>query len=330
MGTNSDTEIRAVIDLGRSYTHLKIAEINPKSNKLVKMLFQQSVAVPYQQQLLIAKNKNLNPSIIEHGIRTIQQMKETANLYKANKIIVVASHVLGTAANIQDFSNKIKQKTGLGLKVITKDESPQIILEAALSLTSVAKENAVLWYLGQSEDETKLITLDKNKQLKVDYDKDLTAIIFKDYITKNIQKKTPAVSSPNPMSAEDISKALDFVKQNASKLPSIFKEKIGDKNNSVIAYGKLFQYYIKDLVLGFPADNGSTPKIITRKQVEVFLGQLKGQDDANLSQSVELYPEIVVSNVIIVLGFMQELGIEQIEVIELNETYASLFSADFN
>ena len=53
----SSGEVRAAIDIGSGSTNLKVAKVDPNTDKILIQLYEKSISVPYQKQLELSKLK---------------------------------------------------------------------------------------------------------------------------------------------------------------------------------------------------------------------------------------------------------------------------------
>src|ERR1700757_1467302 len=87
----SPGEIRAAIDIGSGATNLKVAKVDPKTNKILILLYDKSIPVPYQKHLEQSTNQTFDPTVMQQGIRTIKALKELADSYHVKKVVAVAT-----------------------------------------------------------------------------------------------------------------------------------------------------------------------------------------------------------------------------------------------
>lgn len=307
----SPTEIRGAIDIGSGTTNLKVAKVDPKTNKIISIIFQHTIPVAYQKQLEQSPDQKFNQEIGEEGIRSIKLLKDMADQHQAKKVVAIATAAFRHAANGQWLAEKIKQETGVEVRIIDQDEEGILGFRGALALTPVNPQEAVVWDIGGGSMQ--LTTLSNDGTYLIEHGK-LASIPFKNAIIQNIEgKNLQFVSSPNPMNEQQMQAAIEFAKQKAEQTDSFFKEKLSDKKVRVLAVGNLFNLGVKPLV---------NKDVMTQENLQKALRGLVNKSDDQFPG--ETITEVAVSNPLLVMGYMEGLNIPQIQFVKVNNADGAL------
>lgn len=307
----SKGEIRAAIDIGSGATNLKVAKVDPKTNKILHILFEKSIPVPYQKHLEQSTNQTFDQEVMNQGVQAIQSLKDTAMTYQANKVIAVATAAFRKATNAEQFARDIEQKTGVQVRIINQDEEGILAFRGALAVTSVQPEQAITWDIGGGSMQ--FTTLTEAGTYLVEKG-ETASIPFKNHVIQQIKRQDlQAIASPNPLTLEEMQEAINAAAQIAQSTDPYIRTKLHEPNTQVLGVGSLFNYAIKPLV------NHST---VNREALEKAVLALANKTDADLPGGA--LAEVAVTNPMLVFGYMVGLDIQKVEIINVNNADGAL------
>ncbi|MCE2982506.1 MAG: hypothetical protein LW832_02955 [Parachlamydia sp.] len=304
-------EIRAALDIGSGATNMKVAKIDPKTNKIIRVLYDKSIPVPYQKHLEQSGNDTFDPQVMEQGIRAIKELKEAALSYQAKKVIAVATAAFRQAKNAPQFAREVERQTGVQVRIINQDEEGILAFRGALAVTTAEPEKTVVWDIGGGSMQ--LTTLTPAGTYLVEKGK-TASIPFKNAIIEKIERKNlQAIQTPNPMGGKEIQAALNYAAQMAGQTDRFVVEKIRHPDTKMLAVGSLFNYGILPLVQG---------TIVKEGELTQAIAKMENKPDADLPGGA--LAEVAVSNPVLVLGYMRALHIPEVEVVKVNNADGAL------
>jgi exopolyphosphatase/guanosine-5'-triphosphate,3'-diphosphate pyrophosphatase len=308
----STTEVRAAMDIGSGATNLKVARVDRKTDKIVSYLFEKSIPVPYQKHLEQSSNNTFDQEVMNQGIQSIKELKKMTDQYKVKKVVAVATAAFRKAANAREFAEKIQSETGVQVMIINQDEEGVLAFRGALAVTPVKPEEAVVWDIGGGSMQLTVLT----KVGSYFIEKGKTASIpFKNAIIREIKKEDiQTVQSPNPLSPEQIAQSFLLAGKYADGTDAYIKDKIKDKHSHLIGVGSLFKYGIRPLV--------GNKTIVKESELKESVNKLADKSDAELPGGS--LAEVSVSNPLLVAGYMKALGIDEVEVVDINNADGAL------
>ncbi|CAF24518.1 Ppx/GppA phosphatase family protein [Candidatus Protochlamydia amoebophila] len=310
--TEPKGEIRAALDIGSGATNLKVARVDPETNKIISQIFERSIPVPYQKHLEQSNDNTFDQVVKQQGMQAIKSLKEIADGYQAKKIIAVATAAFRQAANAPQFAQEIEKQTGVQVRIINQDEEGIMAFRGALALSSAEPEKTVVWDIGGGSMQ--LTTLTESGTYLVEKGK-TASISFKNAIIQQIKQKNIATEpSPNPMTLKEMNTALDYAGTLALQTDPYILEKIHHPSTKMIAVGSLFNYGIRPVV-----DNNQK---IEQVELEMAVYKMAGKTDADLSGGT--LAEVAVSNPLLVLGYMKALQISRLEIMQVNNADGAL------
>lgn len=305
-------EVRAALDIGSGSTNLKIAKVDPKTGKILSQIYEQSIRVPYQKQLELSGTNQFDQAIMDEGIAAIKVLKEMAKNYQVNRIAAVATAAFRQAGNAPAFTKEIEKETGVHVHIINQDEEGILAFRGALALSSsLLPENTVVWDIGGGSMQLTMLT--KTGSYVVEKGK-TASVPFKNAVIEKIkQEDLKVVQNPNPLSEEEIHKAILLAGEYAKEVSPVLKEKIAEPGTKIVAVGNLFNYGVRPLVGQDTVKQSALLKAVIK---------LAGQTFPEIKETS--LAEVAATNPLLVAGYMGELKITQLNVINVNNTDGAL------
>lgn len=288
-------------DIGSGSTKMLVAKVDFCEHKILEVLYTDSKPVPFNEDLERSKDEKLSAEIIERGLKTLTELTAKGRTYKPKKTYGVATSVFRKAHNGIDVIKGYAKKLNLRLEVISQIDEAMLGFISVRSFTNEKK--IVVWDIGGGSMQ--MWSQHENKKPET-YLGDLASVTFKNMVIEAVELKNPdSVTTPNP---------------------------IGDKREQIIAFARA---YAK---IHVPADL----KMAIRERTMIGVGgvhsqsikkQLNLNDDhlfytvddlekAGKAQSEKSDKDLTgdyratdVTNLLLVQGFMEGLGIKEVKII---------------
>ena len=302
---------RAIFDIGSGTTRMTIADVNAKTGEVTLV---HETAEPVSYKLDLESNKNeFSEEIRNKGTLVLAKMKWAALQQGAQEFAAVATSAFRTAQNGSEFAQFITKVLGIRLSIISQEQEGILGFLAAAQKEN--KEKIVVWDIGGGSMQ--LTTMDGNGKFHV-YGGKLASVSFASYIIQTIQKKDISkVKTPNPIAPEEMEKAISHAKSSLGEIPSIVREKLKDPKTVVLGIGGVHYYSIRNQI-----GMGNTYTVVRLKET---LDQRLGKTDAEIGGE---YANTEVSNLGLVLAFMQEMGLESVKTKKVNNTNGMMLYPD--
>lgn len=306
-----NVEIRGAMDIGSGSTNLKVAKVDPQTDKIITVLFDQSIPVPYQKHLEKSSDNTFDPEVMSQGIKAIKELKEKAHNFQVKKIVAVATAAFRKAANASQFARDIEKETGIKVLIIDQDEEGILAFRGALAQKPIDPQQAVVWDIGGGSMQFTTLTpagsyfIDKGK---------LASIPFKNAIIEQVKNQSiHNIHSPNPLNQEEMKKSLAIAIAASQSTNSFVKEKLSNPSSHVLGVGSLFNYGVVPLV--------NTTQVY-KENLASAVSKLVNKGDAELGK--EPLAEVAVSNPLLVVGYMEGLHVNKVEVLKVNNADGAL------
>lgn len=310
--------IRAAVDIGSGATKLRVAEVNLATNKIEKILVNESFSVPYQEQLEHSPNRMFNESVMRTGIDALKKSQDIARQYHAQKVVAVATAAFRNAANSEDFSKKILEETGITVNVIDQELEGKLAFEAvASSQGHSSPTDLIVWDIGGGSFQ--FTSQDSKGNFQI-YRGTEASVPFKNRIIQTIQNRNiKEHSTPHPITVGEIRQGEALAREIAQKVDQVFKDKIQSPKTEIVGVGNIFAY-------------GIYPLVGNKKQYKISdltnsLESLADKSDLELGGGD--FVNVKTTNAILVLGFMQGLKIQEVQILDLNNADGALLYPPF-
>jgi exopolyphosphatase / guanosine-5'-triphosphate,3'-diphosphate pyrophosphatase len=309
--------VRAAIDIGSGATKLRVADVNLKTHKIEKILVNESFPVQYQENLAKSPNNTFDDQVMQTGIEAIRKSAEIAKQYHAQKIIAVATASFRKAANSQALIDKIYNETGVKVYVIDQDLEGKLAFNAVLSQGNYDPLKLIVWDIGGGS--LQLTTFNPKGDYHI-FRGDIASIQFKNRVIQEIQHKDiNKTNTPNPMTEPEIKQGIAMAREDAQKVDHIFKDRVSRPDTQMVGVGNIFAYGI------YPICGNKSPYTVQELN-QATLG-LANKDDQQVGGGD--YANVQVTNAILVLGYMEQLNIPKMDILDINNADGALLYQDF-
>jgi len=118
----------AAVDIGTNSIHMIVAEIRDRSYRVVDKEKEM-----VQLGLCSLDGAPLSEAAMQRGVATIAKMAEVARRWEAEQIIAVATSAVREAPNRREFLRRVRDASGVKVKVISGEEEADYIYRAVRS-----------------------------------------------------------------------------------------------------------------------------------------------------------------------------------------------------
>lgn len=308
-----ETVVRATVDIGSGATKLRVAEIDLQKQKISKVLATKTFAVPYQEQLATSNSNEFNADVMQTGLEALKQSAEIAKQHGATQTIATATAAFRKARNAESFMERIYRETGIRVFIIDQNLEGELAFKAATAQLEIPPRQLVVWDIGGGS--VQLTAIDRLGQYRIFRGSD-ASVPFKNHIITWIQKRNAAEgATPNPLNFVDTLRAESHARAVANKVDNFFKRKIQEPQTKIVGVGNIFGLQLYDMV--------GKKNTLSREELIELLAGLVDKKDEDVGGGP--FANVYVSNTILVLGFMEQLGIEEMAIADINPSDGAFF-----
>lgn len=294
-------ETRMGFDIGSGSTKMMVAKVDFCEKKLLEVLYSESRPVAYNEDLEKSANESLSPEMTGKGLGILQEMVLKGKVFKPKKSYGVATSVFRKAKNGTEVIKGFSKKLGVKLDVISQKDEALLGYLAAKSQIKGKESDVIVWDIGGGSMQ--IIDLDERGNPQI-YFGELASVTFKNMFMEVIQMKNMEQGiSPNPIldkREQGIALARTYARLH---VPVAIKSKL--KDHTVVGIGGVHSQSIKNQ--------------LQLKEMKYTLSEL---EQASKTQVLKSDKELVgdykvtdVTNLLLVQGFMEGLGVNEVNVI---------------
>ncbi len=301
---------RAAFDIGSSTTKMVVATVDTCLQNVKQILEEKNISVGYKDNLDNSQGI-FSEEIQRKGLEALQQLKRIAQKYNPSQYMGVATSAFRKSKNGVMLANRINEKLGIRIQIISQRTEAILGFLAAYPQTGLDKKEILVWDIGGGSMQ---ITMARDDDTFEVYEGKLASVSMKNMIICAIQGKSyKEIKSPNPMGEAVATKAVNMAQYYiAIHVQKAIKEKT--KHLTVLGIGGVHYYCVRKQCV-------KKRKTYTISDVEKVLTTSCKLTDSEIGGK---YAATDVSNLALVLGFMKELNIEKIKTLKANMAHGIL------
>lgn len=297
------------LDIGSGTTKLKVAKVDVCKKRIKEVLLIREKPVGYKESLENSKNNEIDLETIEIGEKALLELVAAARDIGAEKVLAVATSAFRVASNGPAVLKKLSEKFHFDGRVISQEEEARLGFLAAASLSQQAPDEVIVWDIGGGSMQISSmgkegLDIFKGKMASVSFKNQL--------IQKLLKKNLSEMKSPNPIGSKNILEAVNLARESAK----LVGRKFAFDQRRVLGIGGVHYYSVKGQLK--PKED-----FYNQNSLANYIAKVAEKTDAELGGK---YASTNVSNLILVLGFMQELGIKRVYPYKINLSDGVLLS----
>jgi hypothetical protein len=142
---------------------------------------------------------------------------------------------------------------------------------------------------------------------------------FKNFVIEEIQEKGNYITTPNPLNVKEIMQANAHAQRLAQKVDRVIKDKINAPQTIIVGVGNIFGYQLTSMF--------NNQKHFTRDGLVGAVANLAGKSDHDVGGGD--FANVYVTNAALILGFMEGLDINHMQITDINPADGAFFYAPF-
>lgn len=295
---------RAAFDIGSGSTKMTVAKVDVCENKLEEILFEDQSSVPYKQSLY-SNNNAFSDEVIAKGVNELKELKNTAMDIGATEFSALATQAFRDATNGKETLRKLESESDIDINIITQElEAKFGYLGAKIKHPFSEKDDVLVWDIGGGSMQ---MTFMKDGEYH-HYLGKLASVSFKEKVLESFYSHK--AKSPNPLGTSKAKKARALSRFFAhGNVPKKFKKFI--ERARVFGIGGVHYYSLRKQAL-------KKGHIYNQTQLRRALKKRSRLSDRKIGGK---YAKTDVTNIALVLGFMEALGIRKVETLKVNMSH---------
>ncbi|KYG64934.1 hypothetical protein AZI86_12105 [Bdellovibrio bacteriovorus] len=295
-------ENRGAMDFGSGTTKVLAVRVDVCQKKILKVLFEDRLAISFNEAFEKSADHKIPEKFWQEALPRIQVSVDKLRAQEIKKIDAVATAVFRNAKNGQEVIAQMAKALGIPIQIISQDQEAELGFWSVLAFKSWSPQEAsmVVWDIGGGSMQM----FSWNKGHPQIFRGHLASVSFKNEILKVLQFKNPQeVSSPNPI-GHNREAAIQLAKNHAVlNVPPFFKNL--KPETKWMGIGGVLSMSIQKQV----------QRNSTQFTAEELAQTLKDRAVLSDTQIEGDYKISEVSNLALVLGYMQALHIPSVETV---------------
>lgn len=306
---------RAAIDLGSGSTKLVVGLVNTCKDMVEGILFEAQRAVPLKEKLQASEENEINQAMINELSGVFEEFKYMAAQQGAKDIRAVATSAFRTADNGEEAAEAITRHSQIPLTVISQKDEARFAYYAALSKTAsmkLPKKGPIaVWDIGGGSMQITKPLADGNTRVAL---LKVASVPFKNLVLKELYPR--GTKTPNPLKEERALRSMDLARMISKQE---FKNFGSLKGYQVVGVGGVHYFSI----------GGQFKETNRVYNQSTLLSKLLERAKLNDKQIDTKYAVTDVTNLALVLGFMQTLKVDEVRPLKINMAHGLLINKDF-
>lgn len=308
---------KAVFDLGSGTYRMKIAKVSTTDGHVIEVIDLPKDALRLRADgaadFSRSPDGRFSAGYMEEAAKAYQSLVDLARRQGASEFVAIATGVFRRAKNAAELTAALSEKTGVPVRILTGEEESRVGYFGGALLSKVPAKNLLVWDIGGQTMQWSYVDTAGKLQFQ---SLEVGAVNFKNRVITDIQKKDAAkVPTPNPMSAQDGKRAVVIAQGQAAEVGRQMRDRLKVKGMEVVGIGGVHVFSIQQNI----SDKGfytlADAKALLAKQIKA-----KYNDEQLTKVMNTKYPETDVSNIALVIGFMQALKLDKIRVVAVDNT----------
>lgn len=296
-------ETRGAIDIGSGSTKLIVAVVNKCELKIVNILFEAQRAVALKEDLS-RNGEKFSDEMIKKITSNLNELDYLARSQGATKIASLATSAFRTAKNSKQTVIEIEKNIEFKINVISQEEEAMHAYLAAKQMAPSIRidqsKPLAVWDIGGGSMQ--IIKEVKDKR-PIIYMGQTASVGFKN---KYLQMTSSKAKTPNPLHKDGAITAMNLARKiSNSETTKILKNLEGYE---VLGVGGVHYYSVRK----------QTKTTDNSYDQEQLLGTLLERAKLSDTQIGGDFSQTDVTNIALVLGFMQSLKIEKVHAVNIN------------
>lgn len=309
---------RAAFDIGSASIKCTVADVDIATGRVVEIVKEFAQKVDFAEDLARSYDGNLSKDILTKGQAVLAEMKQKALALQARQFSAVGETTFQIARNGRAYLVTLEEILAIPCRLISKQQASLLNYQAVRMHLKASEDTLLVWDIG---GDTQRITTRNRDRSMTFYVDAMASVSFKNTIIKLIQgKDINTVTTPNPMTKEQVRQALKYARAHAeSNVPRDLADRIRSGAMTVMGIGGVHYYSI-------PETLGEQPKTFTRAQVAAALEKWTNMPDSAFADE---YADTRLTNLILVLAYMDALHIASVTPLKANEALGLLVSPEY-
>lgn len=309
---------RAAVDIGSANIKCTLADVDVLNGSIVNIVDECTFKVDFAEDMARSYDGNFSKEIMAQGKSVLEEIRKRALDAGAKTFSAIGGGVFQEARNGRAYFATLTEETGISCRILSKQQSALLAYHAVRLSKDFPEPYLLVWDIGGATQT--MTARNENGGLSFYIDK-MASVPFKNAVIETIQgKDLTLVDSPNPLSTTDVHRALEYVETHALlNVNAELANRFRTGSMQVVGIGGVHYYAVPELL-------GTRNPTYSRPEVQAALERWTDKDDDAFNSE---FASSRLTNLILVLGYMNALNIDTVTPLKVNQGRGLLVSPEF-
>lgn len=304
---------QGALDFGSGTTKALVVSVDTCEKKILEVLYEERIPLALNEALEKSSTHEIPFAIVEKEMPRLQNiLNKMRTDLKVEKVLAVATSVFRVAKNGASVAKELSQKLKITIEIVSQEREAELGYWSVLAQKKISSGLAIIvWDIGGGSMQ--MYAYGPHEKVNI-YQGNLASVTFKNKILEILQFKNPKeYSSPNPIGNQRLA-ALQLAKNHAYLNVPVFFKKNATKRQWFGVGGVLSMSVQKQVKKGAME--------FTQEELTETLKKRSYLKDSEIDSD---YRATDISNLALVLGYMQALNIPKINTVQASLGEGILF-----
>lgn len=299
----ADLERRMTIEVDGNTVCFAIGDVDQDDDKVYRYLDYGCMDSGFDDDLAASGDQRFSQVVIRRARSLFQKMRARQEHFRASRVRAVARPALQAAHNAGQLIEGVRRATGIDVHILSPEEEERMDFYSALG-ASRNSETPVVWDIGKGRYQ---MILANTREGPLIHKSEFGSTGFMAYLKEVVQdKSTTAPHTLSPISSREMNDGMAFARYLARRTPAPIRDELKKDAVPITGIGAFFR---ESFALG------QADRLMCREKLRQFI---------STRQTAASASDLSVASAILVLGFMDELDIENLRVSDHNSTVGML------
>jgi exopolyphosphatase/guanosine-5'-triphosphate,3'-diphosphate pyrophosphatase len=290
---------RAAVDVGSGGLKVTVAQINPSSQKINKILYSKEHSVLLKRDLQVGGKSEFSDKIQKVALETIAKLQTDIAPLNPKEWRGIATAASRQAKNAQAMYDKIADELGVVISIISQQEEGRLGFKTAASVSDIDQNNLIAFDSGSGSFQLTTLIDDKLEVIEGDLGHIPSLELLMQIRGTKLDHQTP----PAPVTHTEAKALIPLLQQKLPPLSNTFAEKLKKPGVKVIGIGN------ENFIFAMGA-KGVGKNTYTKEELKIAIDQhacKTAEEMAHFSK-----PHEAVLGMCLLYSIMDGMGIDQI------------------
>ncbi len=293
------TITRAAVDVGSGSIKLTVAEVDPHSNKIHRILYSEEHPVPFKRDVQVGGKSILSEKIQKVAFETLSNLQKELAIYRPTEWKGIATAASRQAKNAQDMFKKINEDLGIDISIISQNEEGRLGFATAAAVSRIPQEKIIAVDSGSGSFQITTLIDDHLEVIEGQLGYIPSLEMLMDIRGQKLDLQTP----PATVTLKEAELLVERMRVKMPPVPRAFLQKSKDAANTIVGIGN------ENFIFAMGA-TGVGKNTFNKEELWQAISHYAGKPANELNQFAK--PDTAVLGMVLLYSILDSMGLDQI------------------